>query len=73
MTSKARARELRRHLVVTLHREGLSCRVIARVLGLTYRAVKTLLDTYAGAGLLPSRASLVSAPTIGSPEEDTTT
>lgn len=73
MTSKARARELRLRQVVTLHREGLSCRVIARELGITYHAVKVLLAAYAGARLLPARASLVSAPTIFSPDEDTTT
>jgi transposase len=73
MTSKARSRDLRMHQVVTLHREGLSCRVIARALGLTYRAVKVLLAAYAGAGRPASRASLVSAPTIDSPEEDSTT
>ena len=73
MTAKARAHALRWHQVVTLHREGLSCRVIARELGISRNAVKVMLAAYAGAGLLPARASLVSAPTIGSPDEDTTT
>ena len=73
MTAKARVQGLPWHQVVTLHREGLSCRVIARELGITYHAVKVLLAAYAGAGLLPSRAALAFAPTICSPEEDTTT
>jgi transposase len=69
MTAMTHSRKELMDRLLTLYREGLSCRVIAREFGVGYHAVRRQLAAYTGAGHPP----LVSAPTTSSPDEDTTT
>jgi transposase len=73
MTAISRSHEQMMHRLVTLHREGLSCRALARTLDLSRHRVRRLLAVYTGTGRPPARPPLVSAPTTSSTDEDTTT
>jgi transposase len=73
MTAMKHSREELMDRVLTLYWKGLSCRVIARELGVGYHAVRRQLAAYTGAGHPRAHPPLVSAPTTSSPDEDTTT
>jgi transposase len=69
MIARTHSREELVGLVLTFRLAGLSCRVIARELGVSRNTVRRMLAAYTGARHPP----LDSAPTASSPDEDTTT